>query len=101
MVAHNGHQGFQTAGLGVIRHRYAFTGFNLQKAQPVQLPQALVHHCFADLHFIGQFPFGGQMIAGPQLTGKNKTFQLLDKKFPQRGGGNLLERHGISSFSID
>lgn len=69
MVIHDGHEGLQAAGLGVIRHRNPLAGFDLQKAQVVQLPQALVYHRFADLHFIGQLPLGGQAVAGAQLTG--------------------------------
>ena len=93
MVAHDGHQRFQTAGLGIVCYGHPLAGFDLQKAQPVQLPQTLVYHRFAHLHLIGQLPLGGQAVAGAQLAGKDKSLQLLNKKLPQRGGGNLLERH--------
>ena len=82
VVAHDGHQRFQAAGLGVIRHRNPLAGFDLQKAQLVQLPQALVYHRFADLHFIGQLPLGGQAVAGAQLAGEDEALQLLNKKLP-------------------
>ena len=98
VVIHDGHEGLQAAGLGVIRHRNPLAGFDLQKAQPVQLPQALVYHRFADLHFIGQLPLGGQAVAGAQLTGEDEALQLLDEKLPQGGGGDLLEWHSFSSL---
>ena len=98
VVIHDGHEGLQTAGLGVICHRNPLAGFDLQKAQLVQLPQALVHHRLADLHFIGQLPLGGQAVAGAQLTGEDEALQLLDEKLPQGGGGDLLEWHSFSSL---
>ena len=48
----------------------------------MQLPQALVYHRFADLHFIGQLPLGGQAVAGAQLAGEDEALQLLNKKLP-------------------
>ena len=98
MEIHDGHEGLKAAGLGVIRHRNPLAGFDLQKAQLVQLPQALVHHRFADLHFIGQLPLGGQAVAGAQLAGEDEALQLLDEKLPQGGGGDLLEWHSFSSL---
>ena len=68
MIPHNGHQRVQTAGLGIVRHRHALAGHDVQKAQAVQLTQPLVYHRFADLHGVGQFPLGGQLVAGPQLA---------------------------------
>ena len=68
VIAHDGHQRVQTAGLGIVRHRHALAGHDVQKAQAVQLTQPLVYHRFADLHGVGQLPLGGQLVAGPQLA---------------------------------
>ena len=100
VVAHDRHQRFQTAGLGIIRHGDTLASLDVQKAQPVQLPQSLMHHRFADLHFIGKLPLGGQAVAGAQLAGKDQSLQLLHKKLPQRGSGDLLKRHGKPSLYL-
>ena len=68
VIPHNGHQCVQTAGLGIVRHRHALAGHDVQKTQTVQLTKTVMHHRFADLHGVGQLPLGGQLVAGPQLS---------------------------------
>ena len=101
MEIHDGPQRFQAAGLGIVRHGDAPAGGDVQKAQAVQLPQALMDHGLADVHGVGQLPLRGQPVAGLQLPGQNRPLHLLDKQLPDRRGHNGAEIHGISSFWSD
>ena len=79
MEIHDGPQRFQAAGLGVVRHGDAAAGGDVQKAETMQLPQSLMDHGLADLHFIRQLTLGGQPIPRVQLAGENHALQLLDE----------------------
>ena len=101
MIIHNGRQRFQAAGLGIVRHGDAPAGGDVQKAQAVQLPQALMDHGLADVHGVGQLPLRGQPVPGLQLPGQNSPLQLLNEQLPDGRGHNGAEIHGISSFWSD
>ena len=53
---------------------------------------------FADIHFIRQLPFGGQSVAGFQLTGKDELFNLRKEQFFDGQGidGFEFHLHGLS-----
>lgn len=70
---------FQAAGLGVVRHGDAAAGGDVQKAETMQLPQSLMDHGLADLHFIRQLTLSGQPIPRAQLAGEDHALQLLDE----------------------
>ena len=79
MEIHDGTQRFQAAGLGVVRHGDTAAGGDVQKAETMQLPQSLMDHGLADLHFIRQLTLGGQPIPRAQLAGEDHALQLLDE----------------------
>ena len=101
VIVHDCHQRLQAAGLGIVRHGDAPAGGDIQKAQAVQLPQALMDHGLADVHGVGQLPLRGQPVPGLQLPGQDGSLHLLDKQLPNGRGHNGTEIHGISSFWSD
>ncbi len=95
---HNGPQCLQTAGLGIVRHGDAPAGGDVQKPQPVQLPQPLMDHGLADLYLIGQLPLSGQPVPRTQFAGEDHPLQLLDEQLLHRGRHDLAKGHRSQQY---
>ena len=91
---HDGQQGVQRTGLGVICYGDSLAAGHVQKSLPVEFPDTLVDGGLADFHPVGQLPLCGQPVSRAQLPGKNHSRDLLNKQLPDGGSHDFLEFHG-------
>ncbi len=91
---HDGDECVKCALFAIVRDISAAARNDFQKSLVRNLRETGVHNAAADLHGLGQLPFGGELLADSEFSGENHVFELFDKKLLQRRRAELVEFHG-------
>ena len=80
VVAEDGVEGLEVAGLGKVGDDGAAPGRDLDEAHAREVLEAEVDDGLADLHLLGEVALGGEPVAGLERAGEDHALDTLDEQ---------------------